>query len=114
MLGAMRLRSRYPQWMRKSTYTRRAALALVGIVAIYLGSGIAAAALLTRRAHAPTAEPAPEGYRDVRLRTSDGEQIGGWLASSAGDDVAVVIAHGNGASRSALLDEADDLRARAR
>lgn len=76
-------------------------------------SGVIAAFALTSRVHARTDEPIPDAsprFEALRLTASDGLRFGAWLAERDGDPVAVVLAHGHGASRSALVDEARALR----
>lgn len=73
----------------------------------YVGVGYAVARVLTGRARATFAEPAPDGYRDVRPRTSDGLRIGGWWRAPEAPRATVVLAHGNGASRRQQLDQAN-------
>lgn len=72
----------------------------------YAGVGWATARALTRRARPAFAEPTPEGFEAVRLRTRDGLAVGGWWRSPERPRAVVVLAHGNGASRSALREEA--------
>lgn len=73
------------------------AVALLG----YPASGWLVAEVLTRRSRPPFAEPAPQGYEALRLRTADGLQIGAWF--HPGDGPTVVLAHGNSASRTRLV-----------
>lgn len=93
----------------RSTRARRLALGLVILALAWPLSGIVAARALTARVHARTLE-SPDGsdppYEALRLRTRDGLSIGAWLAERVDDDVAVVLVHGHGASRSQLQDEA--------
>lgn len=89
---------------------RRLVRVLVGSVATWLGGGWLAALALTHRARAPFAEPAPEGFETIRLRTSDGLGIGAWWSRDASAPIGLVLAHGNGASRTALTKRAIDLR----
>jgi pimeloyl-ACP methyl ester carboxylesterase len=63
---------------------------------------------LTRRPHAPFAEPAPTvswgTFEEHRLRTSDGETLGAWLLHGPADGPSVLILHGNrGCRRDGLL-----------
>lgn len=84
---------------------------LIGSVAAWLGSGWIAALALTHRVRAPFAEPAPDGFEPIRLRTTDGLGIGGWWSRDPDAPIGVVLGHGNGASRSALVGRAIHLRA---
>jgi alpha-beta hydrolase superfamily lysophospholipase len=88
----------------------RAVLACVAIAIGWIGSGALAAYALTRRRTAAFAEPAPPGYVARRIRARDGVHIGAWLAEDEGDRAAVVLVHGNGASRAVLLEEAGVFR----
>jgi alpha-beta hydrolase superfamily lysophospholipase len=100
--GTSRVR-RYDERVR-----RRIVVVLVIGLASWALSGLAAAYALTRRTHARTVET-PEGdppFVSLRLRTSDGLAIGAWLAERDTDPVAVVLVHGHGASRSAVIEEA--------
>jgi pimeloyl-ACP methyl ester carboxylesterase len=90
--------------------TRRAVIALVAAVAAWLGSGVIASLALTHRTRPRFAEPAPDGFASVHLASSDGLGIGGWWSRDASAPTGVVLAHGNGASRSALIDRARTLR----
>lgn len=89
----------------------RVALACVALLAAWAGSGVLAAVALTHRWTAPFDEPAPEGFSEIRLRTSDGVGIGAWIAEDERDRAAFVLVHGNGASRAVMLEEARALRA---
>ena len=45
--------------------------------------------------------------RELRLKTSDGEELGGWFIDGRSDRPIVLLLHGNGASRSRSLPEAE-------
>ena len=66
---------------------------------------------LTRRPLARCDEPVPEvtwgRIESLRLSTVDGEQIGGWFIDGRPDQPVVLLLHGNGASRSACLPQAE-------
>lgn len=81
--------------------------ATAAMVLAWAASGWVVGLRLTRRARAPYAERPPAGYRDVRLRTADGLSIGAWQRDHPRARAAVVLAHGNGSSLAALLDEAE-------
>jgi pimeloyl-ACP methyl ester carboxylesterase len=89
---------------------QRVLVALIGMVIVWALSGVVGAWALTRRRSGPFAEPTPAGFTQVRLRSSDGLAIGGWLAEDEDDRVTIVLAHGNGASRTALEGHARALR----
>jgi pimeloyl-ACP methyl ester carboxylesterase len=84
-------------------------LVLLLLIAAWMASGTLAAYVLTRRARPPFAEPGA-GYavpfRELRLRASDGVEIGAWSAERSPARAAVVLVHGNGATRASLADEA--------
>lgn len=96
-------------------WLRRGGLALLAAAIAWMASGTLAAYVLTKRARPPFAEPG-EGYavpfRALRLRASDGVEIGAWLAERAPARAGVVLVHGNGASRASLADEAAYFHAR--
>src|SRR5262245_41314887 len=56
---------------------------------------------------APFAEPIPVAdwgrFEQLRLKTSDGLEIGAWLATGSSDRPSVLLVHGIGASRAACL-----------
>lgn len=82
---------------------------LLALVVLWMASGTVAAYVLTKRARPPFPEPG-DGYalpfRELRLRASDGVEIGAWSAEHRPARAAVVLVHGNGASRASLADEA--------
>lgn len=84
----------------------RIALAVLAVlVAGWLGSACAVAWLLTHRFHARAAETIPAGSNasEVRLRTSDHEDLGAWWFDGAPDKPVVVLMHGLGGCRSVLM-----------
>ncbi len=88
---------------------RRIRIALIVaalLVLAWAGSGIAVASALTRRAKPPFSEPPPAGFEPVRLRASDGLGIGAWWRAHPSARASVVLVHGNGGSRSSLIEEA--------
>ncbi|AKF07347.1 hypothetical protein DB32_004496 [Sandaracinus amylolyticus] len=89
----------------------RGAIALCVLSVLWAGSGIGAAVALTRRARARFEEPTPDGARALRLRASDGVAIGAWELQG-GDGAAIVVTHGNGSARSAMIEEAQALASR--
>ena len=107
-----------PRFARRAPRIALAAVSSFGAaLVLWLFASAAVAWKLTHRAHAPYAEPVPawapgrveEGsLEEVRLSTRDGEELGAWFSASPSPDVALLLLHGNGDSRSA---EANLLRA---
>lgn len=64
---------------------------------------------LTSRANRPFAEPLPKlaGHigEQLRMKTTDGEELGAWFFAGEDSQPAVVLLHGNRGSRSSRLDE---------
>lgn len=94
----VRIQVRWQRWLvRLAVYAALAWLAVSGTVTWQL----------LRRAHVQRPEPIPEGYvselQPLRLFASDGVELGAWLRQGRPDLPAVVLVHGNGASRSHLL-----------
>ncbi|MCA9574419.1 MAG: alpha/beta hydrolase [Sandaracinaceae bacterium] len=84
------------------------------VLALGLGwalSGVVAAQLFVRRARSPYAEPAPDGFTDLRLRTSDGVELGAWYAAASNPRASAVLVHGNGSCRTQLEGDARQLLA---
>jgi uncharacterized protein len=84
-------------------------LAVVALVTIILWLGVSAlvAWRLTRRVGGCVAEPPPEIARataeSLRLKTCDGEEIGGWLVRGDAGKACVLLLHGNGGTRAQML-----------
>lgn len=74
-------------------------------VCLWLVASLAVAWRLTRRSHPRFDEPAPVGWEGLRLTTSDGQDIGAWIRPrpKGGRHVAVLMLHGNGASRTSSI-----------
>lgn len=93
--------------MRRLRITRKRFLLTISILLLtWLASGALAAWKLTRRfgpAVAVEAKPDWAGLsiEDHRIATSDGHQLGAWLVRGHPDRAAILILHGNNASRSA-------------
>ncbi len=88
----------------------RMMLCLLAVSAIVWTFGVLAAVdELTARARRPFEEPLPDipGHvgEQVRLRTSDHEELGAWFFQGEISQPAVVLLHGNQASRSSRLEE---------
>lgn len=54
----------------------------------------------------PPLPPAPVGLREARFETEDGLELHGWFLPPSGGGATIVLAHGLGAGRAALLPEA--------
>ncbi|HEY7089005.1 MAG TPA: alpha/beta fold hydrolase [Tepidisphaeraceae bacterium] len=85
------------RWIRRLTIT--GAIVVVG----WLASSLLVAWLLTHRLGRSFAEPVPViknvNVEDVRLPTSDGQQIGGWFVRPTQHQAIFLLLHGNGDSR---------------
>jgi alpha-beta hydrolase superfamily lysophospholipase len=90
-------------------------LALGVLLTLWLLASLGVAYRLTRRSQPPFPEPVPAAdwgqFESLRLRTSDGQEIGAWFVAGAGDEPAVLLIHGVAASRSACLGRAKMLAA---
>jgi uncharacterized protein len=87
---------------------KRLPIAVLLLVAVWLvGSGVAVYAM-THRRHANRVETPPPGaaFESLRLSTRDGEQLGAWFRPGEGDRPIVILLHGVGADRSAVLEPA--------
>ena len=96
---------RLGRWKRRS-------LLVCGLTVVpWLFVSWLAADQMTRRASAIHPEPVPSvpwgTPQEIRLTTVDGEELGAWFFPGRTDRVAVVLLHGNGATRSACLDQAE-------
>lgn len=80
---------------------------LVAMTLTWLGLSAAATWALTHRERPPTVEALPQvgdlHLESVRLLADDGVPLGAWFQEGALDQPAVVLVHGNGASRSGML-----------
>ena len=76
----------------------------------WLGSSAFVAWQLTRRARPAYAEPVPARgagrVEEARIATRDGERLGAWFLPRESPRAAVLLLHGNGGSRSSLLEPA--------
>ena len=95
-----------PSFFSDPRALRRVGLGLASLVLAWIGSGTLAALGLTRRWTGPEPEPTPRDFEALRLVTGDGLAIGAFYAEPRDPRVAIVLVHGNGSSRSQLLDEA--------
>jgi alpha-beta hydrolase superfamily lysophospholipase len=98
----------------KRRWRRWIASAAALLVAGWLTSSLAVAYRLTVRAKPLYAEPPPQVnwgvFESIRLKTTDGEELGGWFMKGADSRPAVLLLHGNGADRSSCLEQAKLLR----
>lgn len=82
---------------------------LVVAVSVWCFGVLSAVGELTARARRPFAEPLPDIAdhvgEQVRLRTSDREDLGAWFFPGESSLPAVVLLHGNQISRSGRIDE---------
>lgn len=85
---------------------------VIGFAVAWACSGLLASFALTHRWNDPAPEPPPAGFRALRLESSDGLEFGAWSSTPSRPRGAVVLVHGNGSSRSALVDDARALVAR--
>jgi uncharacterized protein len=81
-------------------------LLLLGFL-IWLGSSAYVAWRFTRRYSPVLPEPPPQvawaAVEEYRLTTSDNEQIGAWLVRGKPEKACVLLLHGNGTTRGAML-----------
>ena len=86
---------------------RRALVGLLVLLALWFASGLLVGRLLTARMRPHASEPSPStDYESLRLHTTDGLAIGAWLRVHEDERAAVILVHGNGASRSSMIDDA--------
>ncbi|MBN9121561.1 MAG: alpha/beta fold hydrolase [Planctomycetes bacterium] len=90
----------------------RRVLALVTpTVLVWLVTSFAVTSKLTRRAKPVAPEPTPTvpwgAAESLRLRTSDGHELGAWFFAGRAERPVVVLLHGNGESRTACLPQAE-------
>ncbi len=87
---------------------RALALGVLLLLGLWIGSGALVAWALTRRPRPPFAEPGPQvgstAAQPLRISTSDGVELGGWLYEIEGPKLSVLLLHGNRGSRSQNLD----------
>jgi len=92
--------------LKKIGWRRRLAICILAVVFAWLGLSALAAWRFTCRPHPLRPEALPRVAWPVephRLQARDGEQIGAWLARGDPLKPCVLLIHGNGASRGALL-----------
>ena len=79
------------------------AVTWLALATVWLLLSCSVAWFMTRRAHAPFAEPPPvvtgAAFEPIRLDTSDGQQLGAWYAPGKSDGPSVIVLHGHRGSR---------------
>ena len=99
-----------PRWRPRRRWKRLAAAVGILSLLLWLGGSYLVAKELTRRTRSQRPEPKLEVagllYEDVRLSTSDGEDLGAWFFEGQSDQPAVVLLHGKGATRRSMLAQA--------
>lgn len=94
---------------------RRVLVALAIGFVVFVASAFGVAYALSHRLAGPSAEPVPPELARVvvpmRLRTVDGLTLGAWYSEGAASGASIVLAHGNGASRSRLAETMLEFRA---
>ncbi|MFC6450321.1 alpha/beta hydrolase [Cellulomonas gelida] len=103
VVGVVQLTRAVPRWWRLVT-------APLTVIAVALGVYVIAVPVIVTTAPAPppgTATPSEVGlaYEDVTIATTGDEALAGWYVPSAGR-AAVIVLHGSGSSRSAVLEHA--------
>lgn len=94
---------------RKRRWSQRLMVTLSILIPLWLASSLAVGYCLTHRLTSARPEPLPPvtwaKLQPVRLTASDGIALGAWSADGDADRArpAVLILHGNGAGRSAML-----------
>jgi len=82
---------------------------LAGGALAFFASAFVVAYRLSHRSGPPGTEPVPSELVGVvvpmRIRSTDGLSLGAWYASGSEGGVSIVLAHGNGGSRTQLADE---------
>jgi pimeloyl-ACP methyl ester carboxylesterase len=91
-----------------------AALLVAGLLAsLWLAAALAVAYRLTRRHRAMFAEPAPTvpwgAIEGLRLKTRDGEELGGWSIPGKPAGASILLLHGNGGCRMSCMERAQIL-----
>ncbi len=97
-------------WLTDLRKLRRLGLGLACVAFAWIASGTLAALALTRRWSGPGDEPTPYDFEALRLHTPDDLEVGAFYAAPDEPRLAIVLVHGNGSSRTHLLDEARALR----
>jgi pimeloyl-ACP methyl ester carboxylesterase len=92
-------------------WRRRLLLATAVGGALWLAASWLVVDQMTRRAHRVRPEPVPTTawgkIREVRLTTSDSQELGTWFIACRADKPPVLLLHGNGGTRADCLDQAE-------
>jgi uncharacterized protein (DUF952 family)/alpha-beta hydrolase superfamily lysophospholipase len=118
ILSSPSLSTTAPANRQRARFRRLRKLALgAGVaIALWLLISFAAAYRLTRRPKPRFDEPAPivtwGRIESIRLKTRDGEDIGGWFVPSGDAAPSVLLLHGNKGSRRNSLERAEKLVSR--
>jgi len=100
-------------WFGSRRRVRRGAIALGIVLLVWLIVSLTVAYRLTHRRRPRFEEPAPHvawgPLEDLRIKTSDGEDIGAWFVDGRDDSPSVLLLHGNGGSRQNSLSRAETL-----
>jgi uncharacterized protein len=91
---------------------RRRLLFYVGVgVPVWLLASLLVADQMTRRTMVMRLEPVPvvpwATFREHRLTTTDGQELGTWFVAGRADLPPVLLLHGNGGTRADCLDQAE-------
>jgi alpha-beta hydrolase superfamily lysophospholipase len=109
---AIQLCAFMPMSKLKSRLKRTAIVLAVGF-AVWLACSFAVAYRYLGRAAVVFPEPTPAvawgNFEDVRLTTSDGEQIGAWFIPGGAEKPVVLLLHGNGGCRTGCVPLAEQL-----
>ena len=84
-----------------------------GLVIAWVAISFLAAWFLTRRPRARFEEPTPSvawaAFKPMILQSSDDEQLGAWYSAGDATKAVILLLHGNSASRTAMLPQAEVL-----
>ena len=96
---------------RRRAHRRLRLILAASLVPLWLISSLGVAYRLTHRKWSRAEEPPPSvswaRFEPIRLKTSDGHDLGAWFAPGRDDRPSVVLLHGNGGNRSSLLSLAE-------
>lgn len=96
---------------RRSRLVIQSLVALLVVVGVWLGLSFWTVHQLIRRSRPIYPEPPPKitwgTIEPIRLKTSDGEELGAWFVNGEATAGSVLLLHGNGADRSALVPAAE-------
>jgi uncharacterized protein len=85
---------------------KRLAIGVLIVAIVWFGGAGVAAFAMTHRRHSERVEIAPTepAFEPLRISTRDGEDLGAWFRSGKPDRPVVILLHGVGANRSAVLE----------